>query len=117
MMWTLGAVVTLKNYQKWKNHVLEKSMKGIQIHSGHDSEFVKFYDIGSLPRFIFLDKNLEFALKYLIWEFWIRLCPILEYLIFLKAYQIFPSNYTQKDIKNMILVQISNLYMDIKKIL
>ena len=32
-------------------------MKGIQIHSGLDSEFVKFYDIGALPRFIFLDKE------------------------------------------------------------
>ena len=32
-------------------------MKGIQIHSGLDSEFVKFYDIGALQRFIFLDKE------------------------------------------------------------
>lgn len=51
------SISTDRDYQKWKNHVLEKSIKGIQIHSGHDSEFVKFYDIGSLPRFIFLDKN------------------------------------------------------------
>ena len=29
----------------------------MQLYSGSNSDFVKFYDIGALPRFIFLDKE------------------------------------------------------------
>jgi hypothetical protein len=32
-------------------------MEGLQLHSGSKSDFVKFYDIGALPRFILLDKE------------------------------------------------------------
>ncbi len=46
-----------RDYKKWKKHVLDKSMKGIQLYSGSESDFVKFFDIGALPRFIFLDKE------------------------------------------------------------
>jgi len=44
-----------REYDKWKKYITSKSMEGIQLHSGSDSEFVKFYDIGALPRFLFLD--------------------------------------------------------------
>ena len=51
------SISTDRDYEKWKKYVIDNSMKGIQMHSGSDSEFVKFYDIGALPRFIFLDKE------------------------------------------------------------
>ena len=35
----------------------KNSIKGIQLYSGANSDFVKFYDVGALPRFIFLDKE------------------------------------------------------------
>ena len=32
-------------------------MNGLQLHAASDSDFVKFYDIGALPRYILIDKN------------------------------------------------------------
>jgi hypothetical protein len=29
----------------------------VQLYSGANSDFVKFYDIGALPRFVFLNKE------------------------------------------------------------
>jgi thiol-disulfide isomerase/thioredoxin len=46
-----------REYDTWKKYVSSKSMEGVQLHSGSKSDFVKFYDIGALPRFIFLDKE------------------------------------------------------------
>jgi hypothetical protein len=32
-------------------------MNGFQLHAASNSDFVKFYDIGALPRYILIDKN------------------------------------------------------------
>jgi hypothetical protein len=32
-------------------------MTGMQLHTLPDADFVKYYDIGALPRYILLDKN------------------------------------------------------------
>ncbi|GAB1308583.1 TlpA disulfide reductase family protein [Urechidicola sp. KH5] len=46
-----------REFDKWKNYITKNSINGIQLYSGANSDFVKFYDIGALPRFIFLDKK------------------------------------------------------------
>jgi thiol-disulfide isomerase/thioredoxin len=46
-----------REYDTWEKYVSSKSMEGLQLHSGSKSDFVKFYDIGALPRFILLDKE------------------------------------------------------------
>ena len=51
------SISTDRKFEQWKNHLLENNLEGVQLHSGDDSEFVKFYDIGALPRFIMLDKE------------------------------------------------------------
>ncbi len=51
------AVSMDKDIQKWSKLVADKNMTGMQLHSQPDSDFVKFYDIGALPRYILLDKN------------------------------------------------------------
>jgi thiol-disulfide isomerase/thioredoxin len=51
------AVSMDKDIQKWSKLVADKNMQGMQIHTLPDSDFVKFYDIGALPRYILLDKN------------------------------------------------------------
>ncbi|PQB05730.1 TlpA family protein disulfide reductase [Aureitalea marina] len=50
------SVSTDSEFDKWKRYVTKNSMEGIQLYSGADSDFVKFYDIGALPRFILLDQ-------------------------------------------------------------
>jgi thiol-disulfide isomerase/thioredoxin len=51
------AVSMDKDIQKWSKLVADKNMQGMQLHTLPDSDFVKFYDIGALPRYILLDKN------------------------------------------------------------
>jgi len=51
------SISTDREYDKWEKYVSSKSLKGIQLYSGSKTDFVKFYDIGALPRFIFLDKE------------------------------------------------------------
>ena len=51
------AVSMDKNFQKWSKLLADKNMTGIQLHTLPDSDFVKFYDIGALPRYILLDRN------------------------------------------------------------
>ena len=51
------AVSMDKDIQKWSKLIADKNMTGIQLHTLPDSDFVKFYDIGALPRYIILDKN------------------------------------------------------------
>ncbi len=51
------SISTDREYDKWKNYVIENSIEGVQLYSGDKSDFVKFYDIGALPRFIFLNKE------------------------------------------------------------
>ena len=46
-----------REHDKWEKYILSKSIEGIQLYSDSNSDFVKFYDIGALPRFIFLDKK------------------------------------------------------------
>jgi thiol-disulfide isomerase/thioredoxin len=51
------AVSIDKDYQKWSKFVTETNMNGVQLHANSDSDFVKYYDIGALPRYILIDKN------------------------------------------------------------
>ena len=51
------SVSTDKEYDTWKNYVSKTAMGGMQLHSGSETDFVKFYDIGALPRFILLDQE------------------------------------------------------------
>ena len=51
------AVSIDKDFQKWSKFVTESNMSGLQLHATPDSDFVKFYDIGALPRYILIDKN------------------------------------------------------------
>jgi thiol-disulfide isomerase/thioredoxin len=51
------AVSIDKDFQKWSKFVSETKMSGLQLHAASDSDFVKFYDIGALPRYILIDKN------------------------------------------------------------
>jgi thiol-disulfide isomerase/thioredoxin len=48
-----------KAYEKWKAMVSEMNMTGIQLFSdkGWNSEFIKAYNIESIPRFILIDPN------------------------------------------------------------
>ena len=43
-----------ENKEKWMQFVSEKNMKGIQLHAGPDSQIMKDYMIGGIPRFIFI---------------------------------------------------------------
>jgi len=49
------SISTDSDVDEWKNYITKHSIEGIQLYSGSNSGFVKFYDIGALPRFIFLD--------------------------------------------------------------
>ncbi len=40
---------------KWENYLKENNMYGIHLFSGAKSDFVSFYDIGAIPRFILID--------------------------------------------------------------
>jgi thiol-disulfide isomerase/thioredoxin len=46
-----------REYDKWETYIKSNSIEGKQLYSGSKTNFVKFYDIGALPRFIFLDKE------------------------------------------------------------
>jgi thiol-disulfide isomerase/thioredoxin len=51
------SISTDREYDKWEKYITKNSIDGVQLYSGSNSDFVKFYDIGALPRFIFLDKE------------------------------------------------------------
>ena len=51
------SISTDREFDKWENYITKSSTEGMQLYSGANSEFVKFYDIGALPRFIFLNKE------------------------------------------------------------
>ncbi len=51
------SISTDREFKKWDTYIKEKSIKGMQLYSGDKSDFVKFYDIGALPRFILLNKK------------------------------------------------------------
>lgn len=51
------SVSTDREFEKWEKYITKNSLEGMQLYSGVNSDFVKFYDIGALPRFIFLDKE------------------------------------------------------------
>ena len=51
------SISTDREYDKWEKYIIENSIEGVQLYSGANSDFVKYYDIGALPRFIFLDKE------------------------------------------------------------
>jgi len=45
-----------KDSNKWVKLINESSISGLQLHSLPDSDFVNFYGIGALPRYILIDK-------------------------------------------------------------
>lgn len=49
------SISTDSKYDKWEEYISSKSIEGIQLYSGSNTDFVEFYDIGALPRFILLD--------------------------------------------------------------
>jgi len=51
------SISTDRDFNKWQNYITQNAMSGVQLYSGSNSDFVKFYDIGALPRFIFIDVN------------------------------------------------------------
>ncbi|NQY05400.1 MAG: TlpA family protein disulfide reductase [Flavobacteriaceae bacterium] len=51
------SISTDRDFDKWEKYITKNSIEGIQLYSGENSEFVKFYDVGALPRFILLDKE------------------------------------------------------------
>jgi thiol-disulfide isomerase/thioredoxin len=40
---------------KWQNYIDKNNMSGIHLYTGNKSDFVTFYDIGAIPRFILID--------------------------------------------------------------
>jgi thiol-disulfide isomerase/thioredoxin len=46
-----------KDSKKWLEYILKNNRKGNQLHTNPNSDFVKFYEIGALPRYILLDKK------------------------------------------------------------
>lgn len=51
------SVSTDRKYDTWKKYISDNSIEGVQLYSGEKSDFVTFYDIGALPRFILLNKE------------------------------------------------------------
>ena len=51
------SISTDRDFEKWATYVTENAMEGMQLYSGSKSDFVEFYDIGALPRFLFLDRE------------------------------------------------------------
>jgi len=51
------SISTDREYDKWERYITKNSIEGIQLYSGANSDFVNFFDIGALPRFIFLNKE------------------------------------------------------------
>lgn len=51
------SIDTKKDYDKWKKFVAEKDLGGIQLFADNDwnSQFIKAYNINSIPRFILID--------------------------------------------------------------
>lgn len=45
------------DYQKWKDMVKEKDLKGVQLYFGEDMAFMQEYNVTSIPRFILVDPN------------------------------------------------------------
>ncbi len=43
-----------ENKEQWMKFLSEKDLKGIQLHAGPESEIMKDYMIGGIPRFIFI---------------------------------------------------------------
>lgn len=46
-----------KDFSTWYNYLTSALLEGTQLHCGLENPFVAFYDIGALPRFLFLDKE------------------------------------------------------------
>ena len=48
-----------KDYEKWKTFVTEKALTGTQLYAAkaNETEFVKAFEVNSIPRFILIDPN------------------------------------------------------------
>lgn len=53
------SVDTQKDFEKWKTFVAEKNLGGVQLFADKDwsSDFIKSFEINSIPRFILIDPN------------------------------------------------------------
>jgi thiol-disulfide isomerase/thioredoxin len=53
------SVDTQKDYEKWKNFVAKEQLTGVQLFADNNfnSDFIKAYNINSIPRFILIDPN------------------------------------------------------------
>lgn len=47
------------DYEKWKKMIAEKNLNGIQLFADNSfkSDFIKFYNVNLIPRYILIDKN------------------------------------------------------------
>ena len=46
-----------KDFSAWTEYLSKNRLREHQLYTGGDSDFVKFYDIGAIPRFILLDPS------------------------------------------------------------
>lgn len=46
-----------KDFDRWLKYLRKNHLKGYQFHTSNNSDFVKFYDVGALPRYILIDKS------------------------------------------------------------
>jgi thiol-disulfide isomerase/thioredoxin len=46
-----------KEFDTWTKHLNQNKLDGVHLYTGADSEFVQFYDIGAIPRFILIDRD------------------------------------------------------------
>ena len=46
-----------KSFDTWRDYLNQNQLGGIHLYTGASSEFVNFYDIGAIPRFILIDRD------------------------------------------------------------
>lgn len=46
-----------KAHESWKKMVADKSLTGVQLYAGKDTDFVSAYQVTGIPRFILIDPN------------------------------------------------------------
>lgn len=46
-----------KDYEKWRKFVTDKQLGGVQLYADGTSEFIKYFAVNSIPRFILIDPD------------------------------------------------------------
>ncbi len=46
-----------KEFDTWTKYLNKNKLDGAHLYTGADSEFVQFYDVGAIPRFILIDRD------------------------------------------------------------